>query len=88
MLPCSEVVRIVASDGLVDARRLSRLLVRVHLLYCRHCRGYARQLRLLGQEARRTAHAEREDPATLSRIERALLNRTGAEPPQTPSDRP
>lgn len=48
-----------------SCRETSRLLAegepsfwaRLHLLYCRHCRKFRRQIRLLGAAARRRAQA-------------------------------
>ena len=47
MLNCREVVK---DSGLLIAGELSwqrRLVIRMHLLMCRHCRRYVRQLRVL-----------------------------------------
>jgi hypothetical protein len=54
MQSCSEVTRSIASGAVESAGWRARLALRVHLLICRHCRGYARQLRLIADLARTT----------------------------------
>lgn len=63
MRSCQEVVRLISSDE-VDALGIAgRLELRVHLLWCRHCRRYRRQIEALGRVARRAftgrEHADR-----------------------------
>jgi len=53
MLSCKDVVALVASDAWRDPPVFRRLAVLVHLAMCRHCRAYVRQLRRLGDAARR-----------------------------------
>ena len=73
MLSCKETARILASDALEDLAWGRRLALRVHLLMCRHCRRYARQLRAIGAAARRLWGEESMDPSTLERLERGIL---------------
>ncbi len=84
MMSCQEVGELVAGDGLEGAGWGQRLRVRLHLLMCRHCRRYARQLRAIGACARERWGPEAEDPATLERLERSILGR----PPEPPPDSP
>ena len=49
---CREVTRKLASDELCGAGPWTRASVRIHLLMCRHCRRYARQLRNMRHAAR------------------------------------
>ncbi len=76
MLRCSEIARIVASDEFRDAGWIRRLSLRMHLAMCRHCRRYARQINLLGAEARRSWTATDADESALQRIEETLRNRS------------
>ncbi len=62
----------LASDQLQDAGWIRRLSLRMHLAMCRFCRRYARQLDLLGTEARRSWTATDADESALQRIEQAL----------------
>ncbi len=73
MLRCKETARILASDLLDDLTWGRRLALRVHLLMCRHCRRYARQLRAIGAAARTLWREESVDPSTLERLERGIL---------------
>lgn len=75
MLRCNELARMLASDQFRDAGWIRRLSVRMHLAMCRHCRRYARQLDLLGAEARRSCTATDADETALRRIEQALRKR-------------
>jgi predicted anti-sigma-YlaC factor YlaD len=53
MPTCEEVARTIASAELATAGWRRRLSVRLHLLMCRHCRRYFRQMREIGTAARR-----------------------------------
>lgn len=58
MLKCQQVEQ--RADALVDGTPLSRrerMALGMHLLMCRHCRRYLRQLRAL------TAHLRHSEPA-------------------------
>ena len=52
MISCREVTRTISSGELEAAAWPRRLRVKLHLLMCRHCRRYARQLEKLGAAAR------------------------------------
>ena len=58
MLKCREVTELVGADAVARAPWRTRLVVRLHLLMCRHCRAYVRSLRQLAGTARRLAMAE------------------------------
>ncbi len=73
MLSCKEVTRKIASDELVEGGWRERLAVRLHLLWCRHCRRYVAQLRAIGAAARNVWGARSEDSPTLERLERQIL---------------
>ena len=77
MLRCKETARILASDALDDLAWGRRLALRVHLLMCRHCRRYARQLRAIGAAARSLWGEESVDPSTLEGLERDILRDSG-----------
>ncbi len=51
VLTCRGTSRL-AAEGLDEARGLAALGARLHLLYCRQCRRYLRQLRLIAAAAR------------------------------------
>ncbi len=74
MQSCKEVARLIASEELVDAGWLTRTLVRLHLLRCRHCRCYAAQLRAIGAAAR-DRWGSGPDAQALERLERSILER-------------
>ena len=86
MLSCKEVARTVASDALDESTWSRRLALRLHLLMCRHCRRYARQLRAIAAAARGLWPEESEDPSTLERLERTLVQDSGG-PSEASSDR-
>ena len=70
MLRCSDVTKLVGSDGIEHAPLGTRLGVRLHLLMCRHCRAYLRSIRQLAETARQIA---REAPvASVARSEDLL----------------
>ncbi len=80
MMSCREVTGLVASDELAEARWARRLVVRLHLLMCRHCRRYARQLRDIGACARKHWGPQTENSETLQRLERDILERSKGPP--------
>ncbi len=74
MLHCDEVSRLVSSDELADAGWWTRLSVRMHHLMCGHCRRYAAQMRKIGAWARKFTRSEPEDPETLARLKKRILD--------------
>jgi hypothetical protein len=90
MLKCNEVSRMVASDEISRAGLVRRVELRLHLLMCRHCRNYVRQLALMGAAARKLLAGEPGEAEVLARIERRLIDAArkrksspdaGSEPP-------
>ncbi len=83
MTNCKDVTRQIASDEFREAGWRERLAVRLHLFLCRHCRRYAAQLRVIGAAARELCGPSAQDPSTLERLERQILERSrpGAEGP-------
>lgn len=75
MLNCKEVARLVASDELAGAVWSDRALVRLHLLMCRHCRGYAAQLRAIGAAARDRWDLGVADKAGFEQLQSSILER-------------
>lgn len=71
MLSCKEVTRLVASEALERATWARRVQVRLHLLYCVHCRRYVRELTIVARAARRIL-----EPVEPARID-ALSSRIG-----------
>ncbi len=80
MLSCREVARLIASGELAAAGWRRRLVVRFHLAMCRYCRRYAAQLRAIGESVRRMLRSGDADPATLDRLERAILDPSPGKP--------
>ncbi len=68
MLKCRDVEQLIGSDEIRDAGLMERFAVYMHLAMCRHCRGYARQLRAIGNAARGVYKDYREDPERLARL--------------------
>lgn len=79
MPSCREVSGAVASGALDEAPIRRRLAVRLHLVMCRHCRRYARQLRAIGRATRELVSSPDGEADSVERLRRALLGR--AEPP-------
>ncbi len=81
MISCKDVTFKIASDEFREAGWRERLVVRFHLFMCRHCRRYAAQLRAIGAATRELCGPPAQDPSTLERLERQILERSrpGAE---------
>ncbi len=76
MMTCKEVANLVASDRFKEAWWGRRIGLRLHLLMCRDCRRYAKQLAALGAYAQNRWGPQAEDSDTLQRIEREILERS------------
>ena len=75
MMPkCRDVAHFIASDGLVQANWLTRILVPVHRLYCKNCRRYAEELATIGRVSRETLGADSVNPERLQRLERMIMD--------------
>lgn len=72
MLRCREVTQLVGSDELARAPWRVRFGVRLHLAMCRFCRAYARNIRQLGEVARRLAVAEPVPAESVARVVAAV----------------
>ncbi len=70
---CQEVAREIASDELATASWRRRAAVRIHLLLCRHCRRYARQIRAIGSAVQSLFQIRDEDDEVLDRLEQTIL---------------
>jgi predicted anti-sigma-YlaC factor YlaD len=84
-LPCREMARLASESLDRELDPLERFALRLHLLYCRACRRYASQIRLLRTALRRLATRIEADPLmpgpglpdeVRDRIRRALKGRT------------
>jgi len=76
---CKDVSRQIAGDELEGAGLGTRLSVWFHLLMCRYCRRYARQIRSIG-ELTRARHADRPTPDEASKLERVKESLLGEGP--------
>jgi predicted anti-sigma-YlaC factor YlaD len=52
MMSCREVSTVVSSGPLAEQPAAVRIRVRVHLMMCRHCRRFWRQIRALDRSVR------------------------------------
>ncbi len=78
MLQCSEVVRLYASDEVHRVSLWTRLMARVHLMMCRFCHRYVRELAAIG-EASRDLFGE--GPTDPTRAEAIIKRALDARPP-------
>ncbi len=87
MQSCRDVAYLIASDGLEHAGWPTRLLVHLHLLYCRRCRRYAADLDTIGHVSRDTWKITSVDPQTVQRLEGVIIDqasgKSGDHPPDT-----
>ncbi len=90
MQSCRDIAYLIASDGLEGAGWLTRLLVRLHLLYCKRCRRYAADLDTIGQVSRDTWNIASVDPQTVQRLEGVIMDQAfrkpGDRPPEASGD--
>ena len=76
MLKCRELAHLVASGELGNAGRWRRLSAWFHLAMCRHCRRYERQLRSIGEVARKVV-GRTDAPGDLESLERRIIEGAG-----------
>ena len=74
MQRCREVAYLIASDGLEHAAWPTRLLTRLHIVYCKHCRRYATQLAMIGRIGREALSADPVDPKMVQRLEGSIMD--------------
>jgi len=74
---CRDVARMMASGEFDETSGARKLLAQIHLLGCRHCRKFLRQMRLLGQ-AIRLSFGRLRDSATREALEGRLIARLKA----------
>lgn len=74
MPSCREVTRAIADGSLEEASVLRRFGVRMHLLLCRHCWRYARQIRAIGRAAREVLGRPSGEDESLERLRKTLLD--------------
>lgn len=80
MPTCREVMLAIAADSLDSRPPFRRLGYRMHVMLCRHCRRYTRQIRAIGKAAREVLTRPIGERESLDRLRKALLGRL--EPPQ------
>ena len=80
MLTCQDVATAIGRDEWRAAPRWRRVVLRLHLLMCPHCRRYAAQIRALGTAARSLLRVHGEDPTVLERLHETILSRLETKP--------
>ena len=88
MLRCHEVTHLVASDAVVRAGLFRRLELRMHLLMCRHCRNYVRQIAVIGAGARALWGAMAPRAEEVAALEARVLRALGHGAPPRPDESP
>lgn len=73
---CRDVTGMLAEGEIDRAPWPRRLLVRMHLAMCEHCRRFARQLELIGH-ALREHWSRKPEAAPLDAVKRRILARLG-----------
>lgn len=74
-MTCKEVSELVAGNLFEQAGWGLKLALRLHLLFCRHCRRYARQMRQIGLEARRRWRHPNQQRQPNEPLRRRILDR-------------
>jgi len=75
MMKCKDVSHLIASGEVDEVGFLKRMELRLHLLMCRHCQGYAQQIRSLGDGARRLVGAKEPTAAELQHLENEICDK-------------
>jgi anti-sigma factor ChrR (cupin superfamily) len=86
MLRCKDVSTLIATDGLDRAPWPRRVAVALHLMMCRHCRRFARNIKALKRATRAIGKAfEAEVPADLEQKLRRRLEVQPKRPAPNPN---
>jgi len=76
MLSCKEVSRTIAANELGSANWRRRISVKLHLLMCRHCRRYVRQIEAIGAATRQVfGEQQRPAPDSNEQLRQTILDR-------------
>ena len=86
MQSCRDIAYLIASDGLEGVPWSRRLLIRLHLLYCKHCRRHAAELQTIGRISRDTWNVASVDTATMRRLEEGILDQAFGPSDERPAD--
>lgn len=73
---CREVTGMLAEGNLETAPWYTRVLIRMHLAMCEHCRRFARQLELIGN-ALCELWSRKPTPERLDATKRRIMARLG-----------
>ena len=73
MLACKDVTRLWATEEIRRAPLMRKLAVRIHLLMCRHCRRYLRELAAIGAAARSLANRLGNTDGSSADLERRVI---------------
>ena len=76
MMTCKEVSTLVSTERVNEAPPPRRMAVWLHLMMCRHCRRFRRQLLRLGRAARLNADDFEREPTP--EFEDRILDRLGS----------
>ncbi len=75
MMKCKEISHLIASGSAEDLGFMKRLELRLHLMMCRHCQGYADQIKALGDGARRMIGAREPSSEELQKLENEICEK-------------
>ncbi len=72
-MTCHDAATLMASGTIDTASRTTRLRLRLHLLMCRYCRRFFRQMGAIGHAAHRVSGRHHDEPRAS--FERDLVDR-------------
>ena len=75
MMKCKDISHLIASGHVEELGFMKRLEMRLHLMMCRHCQGYAQQIKALGDGARRMVGAKEPTPEELQHLENEICDK-------------
>ncbi len=71
---CREVAYLIASDGLEHADWPTRLLTRLHLLHCKHCRRYTTEIAMIGPIGREAWSTDSVSTDTVQQLVGSIMD--------------
>ncbi len=75
MMKCKDISHLIASGEADELGFLKRMELRVHLLMCHQCQGYANQIKALGEGTRRLMGTKEPTSEELQRLENQICDK-------------
>ena len=77
MIDCKGVHQLVASGEEQELGFMKKMELKIHMMMCKHCRGYSDQIRAMGEAIRELCQDRPGDDELCNKLEKEVLDSTG-----------